>query len=201
MRRVLLMTWRDRILDDGTDRERWAHTRRNVIGASDAKSLSKRKSVDLYLMAKLKDGHFHGTEATRQGHRWEPMMLAWADIDENRALIHSPSETGFAATPDGVGDVIAECKAKHNLVVTKPTLPEKRQIAWQFACLPEFDRLMWLWMEIDEKGEPFHDEPKYIEFRRDDAELVTLTQLMLPIATDLLARLRAARAFEQEIAT
>lgn len=194
------MTWRDRILDAGTDRERWALARRKVIGASDAKSLSKPESVDKYLLAKLKDdGSFHGNAATAQGHRWEPMMLAWAGVDENKALIHSPLEIGFAATPDGVGDVIAECKAKHNRIVTGPTLPEKRQIAWQFLCLPEFDRLQWIWMEIDERGEPFHDEPKYVEFRRDDPELVTLTQLMLPIATDLLARLRAARAFEQEL--
>ena len=193
------MTWRERILADGTDRDAWAHARRTVIGASDAKSLSKMQSVDLYLLAKLKDGHFHGTDATRQGHRWEPMMLAWAGIPENKALIHSPIERGFAATPDGVGDVIAECKAKHNLVVTKPTLPEKRQIAWQFACLTELDRLMWLWMEIDEHGEPFHDEPKYVEFRRDDRELVDLTDRMMPIATELLARLRAARAMEEEM--
>lgn len=193
------MMWQNRILADGTDRDHWAHVRRDVIGASDAKSLSKAKSVDLYLLAKLKDGHFHGTDATRQGHRWEPMMLAWAGIPENKALIHSPLERGFAATPDGVGEQLAEVKAKHNRVVTGPTLPEKRQIAWQFLCLPEFDRLTWMWMEIDDAGEPFHDEPKHLQFRRDDRELVTLTQLMLPIATDLLARLRAARALEQEM--
>jgi hypothetical protein len=194
------MTWRDRILVDGSDRDAWAIARRDVIGAYDAKSLSKMQSVDKYLLAKLKDGTFRGTEATRQGHRWEPMMLAWAGIYENKALVHSPLERGFAATPDGIGNgYIAECKAKQNLVVKGPTLPEKRQIAWQFLCLPEFDRMQWIWMEIDEHGEPFHAEPKYVEFRRDDRELVDLTQRMLPIATDLLARLRAARAFEQEL--
>lgn len=194
------MTWRDRIIVDGTDREAWAMARRNVIGASDAKSLSKMASVDKYLLAKLKDdGSFHGNAATAQGHRWEPMMLAWAGIPENKALIHSVITSGFAATPDGVGDRIAECKAKHNRVVTGPTLPEKRQVAWQFLCLPEIDDLVWLWMEIDEHGEPFHDEPKYVEFHRGDAELVNLTGLMMPIATELLARLRAARAFEEEM--
>ena len=194
------MTWRDRILADGTDRDAWALARRDVLGAYDAKSLSKIKSVDLYLLAKLKDGSFHGNAATAQGHRWEPMMLAWSGIDENKSLIHSPIERGFAATPDGVGPhAIAECKAKQNLVVTGPTLPEKRQIAWQFLCLPEFDRLHWIWMEIDQHGEPFHDEPKYVEFHRGDAELVNLTGLMMPIATELLARLRAARAMEEEM--
>lgn len=194
------MTWRDRILADGEDRDAWLAARRNVIGASDMAKLSKPESVDKYLLAKLKDdGSFHGNAYTAQGHRWEPMMLAWAGVDANKALIHSPAEPGFAATPDGVGNVLAEAKAKHNRVVTGPTLPEKRQIAAQFLCLPEFDRLTWLWMEIDEHGEPFHDEPKYVEFYRGDVELVTLTQLMLPIATDLLARLRAARAFEQEL--
>lgn len=194
------MTWRDRILDDGTDRQRWAIARRNVIGASDAKSLSKATSVDKYLLAKLKDDTgFHGNASTQQGHRWESMVLAWAGIPENKALIHSTMTRGFAATPDGIGDRIAEVKVKHNRVVNGPTLPEKRQVAWQFLCLPEFDRLDWLWMEIDDAGEPFRDEPKHLTFRRDDPELVALTQLMLPIATDLLARLRAARALEQEL--
>ena len=194
------MSWRERILADGTDRDAWAHARRPVLGASDFAKLAKRESVDKYLLAKLKDnGSFHGNTYTAQGHRWEPMMLAWAGIPQNTALIHSPGERGFAATPDGIGGSIAECKAKHNRVVTGPTLPEKRQIAAQFLCLPEFDRLHWIWMEIDEHGEPFHDEPKHIEFRRDDAELVNLTDRMMPIATELLARLRAARAMEEEM--
>lgn len=193
------MTWRDRILADGEDREVWLQARRNVLGASDMAKLSKSSSVDKYLLAKLKDGHFTGSDVTRQGHRWEPMVLAWAGIPQNKALVHAPDEPGFAATPDGIGDRLAEVKVKHNRVVTGPTLAEKRQIAAQFLCLPEFDRLDWLWMEIDDAGEPFHDEPKYLSFRRDDPELVTLTQLMLPIATDLLARLRAARALEQEL--
>lgn len=194
------MTWRDRILNDGSDREQWAIARRNVIGASDAKSLSKAASVDKYLLAKLRDdGTFQGNASTRQGHRWEPMVLAWAGIPENKALVHSTITRGFAATPDGIGERIAEVKVKHNRVVTGPTLPEKRQIAWQFLCLPEFDQLDWLWMEIDDAGEPFREEPKHLSFRRDDPELVALTQLMLPIATDLLARLRAARALEQEL--
>lgn len=129
------------------------------------------------------------------------MMLAWAGIPENKALIHAPGERGFAATPDGIGTVLAECKTKHNRVVTGPTLGEYRQVSWQFLCLPEFDLLHWMWMEVDEQGEPFHEEPKELIIWRDDRNIVEITAQILPIATDLLARLRASRQLEKELAS
>lgn len=195
------MSYLDRILDDGTDREHWLLARHNVIGASDAAKLAKPESVDKYLLAKLKDDYsFHGNGFTEQGHRWEPMMLAWAGIPENKALIHAPLEVGFAATPDGVGDVLAECKVKHNRVVTGPSLGEQRQVAWQFLCLPEYELLHFLVMEVDEHGEPFREEPKEFLIHRADPDIVDLTARILPIATDLLGRLRAARQLESELA-
>ncbi len=190
----------DRILDDGTDRERWLRRHGDLVTASRAATLAKPESVDKYLLAALRDGQFHGNSYTEQGHRWEPMMLAWANIPQNLALIHAPQEPGFAATPDGIGDRLAECKVKHNRVVTGPSLGEFRQVAWQFLCLPEFDTLDWLWMEVDQHGEPFHEEPKIVQLHRSDPKIVDLTARILPIATDLLARLRAARQLERELA-
>jgi len=192
-------SWADRILDDGTNRERWLALHGNLITASRAATLAKPESVDKYLLAILRDGQFTGNHYTEQGHRWEPMMLAWAGIPSNLALIHAPGQPGFAATPDGIGTALAECKVKHNRVVTGPTIGEQRQVAWQFLCLPEFDTLHWLWMEVDEHGEPFHEEPKAILIHRGDSNIVDLTARILPIATDLLGRLRAARQFEQEL--
>lgn len=195
------MNYLDRILDDGSDRDHWLQARRDVIGASDAAKLARASSVDKYLLGKLRDDQFHGNHYTEQGHRWEPMMLAWAGVPANKALIHAPGERGFAATLDGIGEVLAECKVKHNRVVTGPTLGEFRQVAFQFHCLPEFDTLHWLWMEVDEAGDPFREEPKQLILHRGDRNIVEITASILPIAADLLARLRASRQLEKEIAS
>ena len=196
------MTWRDRILHDGIDREGWLVARHPVIGASDASGLAKATSVDKYLLAKLTDRHFSGNSYTASGHRWEPMMLAYAGITENKALIHAPDNRGFAATPDGADETRgAECKAKHNKVVFGPSLGEWRQVAWQFLCVPEFEEIEWLWVELinDEMRADHHGEPKHLTIRRNDNKVNDLITQMLPIATDLLAQLTAALAFEKEM--
>jgi hypothetical protein len=202
------MSWTDRILSDGTDREQWKTARFPVIGASDAKTLAKPESVHLYLAAKLKREVFTGNVYTDNGYRWEPMILGWAGYDHNEALIHSPNEPGFAATPDGIrsdGFSGAEVKVKHVTLAKRtkgPTLGEKRQLAWQFKVLPEFEHIDWCWGEIDKNGDPdelIDDEPKFIRFYPDDPEIVSLTALIEPIAVDLLARLTAALEFERSL--
>lgn len=195
----------DRILDDGTDREHWLTARNPVIGASDAAKLAKPESVDMYLADKLSRRQWTGNDYTASGNRWEPMMLAWAGIDANKALIHSPQEKGFAATPDGlsIGTItrLAECKAKHGRVVNGPSLGEWRQISWQFLCVPEAEELEFVWVElIDGDIRPgMNGEPKHLTIKRDDPKVVDLTAQILPIATDLLARLTAALQFEKEM--
>lgn len=199
------MSYRDRILDNGTDRDHWLTSRLSVIGASDAAKLSKASSVDAYLAGKLALRQFQGNVFTASGNRWEPMMLAWAGIAANKALVHSPDEPGFAATPDGVAEdldgtlTLAETKAKHGRSIKGPTLAEWRQIAWQLVCFPEAEELQWVWVELDDTGEMTSLEPRHITVRRDDPKVVDLTDRILPIATDLLARLRAALQFEKEL--
>jgi hypothetical protein len=198
--------WRDRILNDGTDKPSWERARWPVIGASDAKSLSKIESVDKYLAAKLKSKSFFGNGFTESGHRWEPMMLAWSGIPQNLALIHSPDEPGFAATPDGIKDLrdgavlMAECKAKHGVVVEGPNLGEWRQLAWQFLCVPEAEAIVFIWAEII-NGEMRTVEPKSLTVHRGDPKILEVTELILPIASDLLARLRTALEFERQLAS
>lgn len=181
--------------------------RLSVIGASDAAKLAKPGSVGKYLAAKLADHAFTGNAFTDSGHRWEPLMLAWAGIPGNKALIHSPGEKGFASTPDGInllsdGSAIgAECKAKHGKIVAGPTLGEWRQLAWQFLTVPEFEQIEFIWVELvngDIRAE-LAGEPKSLTVRRGDRMIVELTARIVPIATDLLARLRAARQFEKEM--
>ena len=204
------MSWRDRILSDGSDRDLWKIARHGVIGASDAKTLAKPESVHLYVAQKLKREVFSGNVFTDNGYRWEPMFLGWAGFEHNVALVHAPDELGFAATPDGFREApsgmwLAECKVKH-VDPTKrtkgPTLPEKRQIAWQFRVFPEAEHLAWIWGDIDKSmgsDDLFDDEPRAIVFHRDDPELVALTHQIEPIAREVLIRVRAALEAEKEL--
>jgi len=202
------MTWQERILDDGTDRAHWLHARETVIGASDAQMLARPESVDKYLAAKLSHGQFDGNEYTESGHRWEPMMLAWAGIEANKALIHSPGESGFAATPDGITVLPsgalqgAECKAKHGKVVTGPSLQEWRQLAWQFLCVPEFTCIEFMWVELIDgeirKGRG--GQPASITVTPSHPMIRKVTPQIRPIAVELLARLRVAHSYERNVA-
>jgi hypothetical protein len=201
----------DRILADGTNREAWKAARYPVIGASDAKTLAKPVSIPLYLASKLKRDVFTGNVFTENGYRFEPMFLGWAGYDHNVALIHAPDEPGFAATPDGIkylpsGEVqLAECKVKHVDPAKRtkgPTLGEWRQLAWQFRVIPEAILIDWIWGDVDKNtggDDLIDDEPKFIRIYPDQPKIVQLRAELEPIATELLARLRAALAFEKEL--
>lgn len=197
------MTWRDRVLSDGIDKEEWLAARAYRLGASDAKSWSKVESIPLYLHSKLKDGNWGGNTYTRSGHDWEPRMLAWAGIPHNTALIHADGEPGFVATPDGIRDradgsiLLAECKARHEGKKWQPSLGERRQIAWaQYVAGPEALESAFIAVQVDPEGNPLDLEPHIQLVPRDEL----LIERLLTIARPLLAQLDAARAFEREIA-
>lgn len=201
----------DRILADGTDRDAWKIARFPVIGASDAKTLAKPESIDKYLAAKLKREVFTGNVFTDNGYRWEPIVLGWAGYDHNQALFHAPDEEGFAATPDGIRVLadgrlaLAECKVKHVDPAKRtkgPTLPEWRQLAWQFRVFPEAILIDWCWADVDKfsNGDDLiDDEPQFLRVLPDDPTILDLQSQLEPIATDLLSRLRDALAFEKEL--
>jgi hypothetical protein len=205
------MSYRDRILADGSNREAWKTARFPVIGASDAKVLAKASSVHLYLAAKLKRDVFTGNVFTDNGYRWEPIVLGWAGYNHNQALFHSPDVAGFAATPDGIRDLpggrvaLAECKVKHVTLdkrCTGPTLGEWRQLAWQFRVFPEADFIDWCCAEVDKNGDGedlIDDEPWALRVYRDNPKILSLLSQIEPIAADLLSRLTAALAFEKEL--
>lgn len=205
------MSYLDRILADGVSREAWKVARYPVIGASDAKYLAKAESVPLYLASKLKRDVFTGNVFTDNGYRWEPIVLGWAGFEHNQALFHSPDEPGFGATPDGIrvlgGEAIAlaECKVKHvdpSKRCKGPSLAEWRQLAWQFRVLPEAVYIDWCCAEVDKFGDGedlIDDEPWHLRVPYDHPKILDLQAQVEPIATDLLARLRAAIAFEKEM--
>lgn len=205
------MGYLERILADGSDRDAWKEARFPVIGASDAKTLAKPESVNLYLASKLRREVFTGNVFTDNGYRWEPIVLGWAGYDHNQALFHAPDEAGFAATPDGIRPLdggrlaLAECKVKHVTLAKRckgPVLGEWRQLAWQFRVFPEADYIDWCCAEVDKNGDQedlIDDEPWSLRVTRDDPKILSIQQQIEPIAVDLLARLRAALAFEKEL--
>jgi hypothetical protein len=200
------VSWWDRILDDGTNRERWLAARADcVIGASDAAGYVKPESEDKYVAAKLKPSNFGGNSYTEAGHEWEPRLLAAVGLPQSTYLIHSPAERGFAATPDSIettpgGIVLGEAKIKHNRIVNGPTPREFRQVAWQMFCAgwDEVAYTEFVWGElVDGELRMKALEPKHLRIYPRDVE--HLLEPMIAIATPVLARLRAARDFAKEI--
>ncbi|MGB3414054.1 MAG: YqaJ viral recombinase family protein [Microbacteriaceae bacterium] len=201
------MSYLDRVLADSYDRESWLKARENVLGASDAAKFAKISSVETYVRQKLTKSEFTGNSATEQGNRWEPMLLAYAQFDPCGLLIHHPDEAGFAATPDGLhvrGDgslQLAETKAKHNIIVTGPNPRELRQIAWQLFVVPEATSVDFIWGEIvDKSGEwELRRDPQIIRYWADSDIIRDIQAQIVPIATEVLAALKAARELEKEI--
>ena len=204
------MSHLERILADGTDRDQWKRARYPVIGASDAKGLSKWESIPLYLRSKLSREIWTGNVFTDDGYRWEPMFCGWAGFEHNQALFHSPDEPGFAATPDGIkqvpgGIALAQCKVRHvepGQVGKGPSLAEKRQMAWDFVVFPEAIWEEFIWGDVrkdNPSGDLVGDEPRSLIFHRNDEEMVALRAHVVPIATELLSRLRAALEAEKEL--
>lgn len=196
----------DRTLADSADRESWLARHDKVIGSSTAGKFARASSVETYVRQILAPRTFSGNAATASGNRWEPVLLAWAGAEPNSLLVHHPDEARFAATVDGTiptstGFAICETKAKHKKVVTNPTPYEIRQLAWQLYCLPEAESAAWVWGElVEDESEPdgwrLRRDPQTLIFHRDDPKIVAATELIVPIAHQVLAALDAAHTTE-----
>lgn len=192
--------WRARILDDGNDRESWLAARGPVIGASDAKMFAKLESVDKYLAAKIRPRTFFGNETTESGHRWEPMILAFLGVPENKALVHAPGNPGFACTPDGISDddpfTLAEAKTRHGVIKPNPDAGEWRQLAFQLLCFPEAVRVLFGTATVlrrpDGEWEVRDGGYSRLEVTRDHPKIIAATALIVPIAEQVVAALEAA---------
>lgn len=194
------MSYRDRILADSTDRESWLALHDSTIGASTAAKFAKPASVGTYIQQMLTPSDFSGNGSTESGNRWEPMLLAWAGFEPNSLYIHHPEERGFAATPDGTWEAaqllwLAEIKVKHNRVVAGPEPKEIRQMAWQLFCIREAAGVKFTWGELvrNVDGEwVLRRDPQSLLFTRDHPAIVAATALIVPIAHEVLAGVRAA---------
>lgn len=197
--------WTDRILDDGADRGVWERARWAVIGASDVKTFARPESVPTYFRAKIGARSFTGNAYTARGHEWEPELIAATGVPSSAALIHAPDERGFAATPDGItpdGGLLAEAKLRHNQIASGPTVGEWRQLAWQLACVPEAEGVRFVEGELvsSQLGWRLRREPQVIDIARDDPRITNAIGVVLPIAREVLALVRAHLELEREFA-
>lgn len=204
----------DRTLADSADRESWLKVHDKVIGSSTAGKFAKPGSVETYVRQILEPRTFSGNESTRSGNDWEPALLTAVGAEPNSLFVHHPDNARFATTVDGArwhhrlpseiragkrDDflVITEVKTKHNKVVTAPTPYEIRQAAWHLFCIPEAVELQWAWGEVvrDEHspvGWRLRRPVQSLTFHRDSPEIVAATNLIVPIAHQVLAALEAA---------
>jgi len=198
-----MASYLDRILDDGTDRERWKRKRRPRIGASDAARFANINSVDRYVAEKLKDREFAGNKYTAAGHDWEEDLLAWAGVDPNKLFIHAEENEQYAATPDGLtvtpsGIILGEVKIKHNKIVSGPTAAEKRQVAWQQFCVgPEVLYTEWVWGELLPNGRLRDRGAQRI--RIYPADVADILADVLTIAVPFLGELNRALEYERQV--
>ncbi len=201
------MTWRDRIVDAGEDRESWLLARVDGIGASDAKMFANPKSVEKYVASKIRPKTFFGNETTRSGHRWEPVILAYLGVPENKALVHMPGNPRFRCTPDGISDgdpfTLAEVKTRHNIIKPDPDAGEWRQLAWQYLCFPEAERTLFGTLTVirNDDGEWVDRKDGFsrLEVPRDHPKIVAATELIVPIAEQVITALDAAKQAMKEV--
>ncbi|GAA4176384.1 hypothetical protein [Gryllotalpicola koreensis] len=200
--------WRDRIINPGDDRLAWEAARRGIVGASDVAHYARASSIDKYVAAKLREDHFGGNERTELGHRFEPMMLAYAGIPQNTALIAHPVIEGIAATPDGILEdpdgrvVLAECKARVGRIADGPSTAEWRQLATQFEVMPEAIRTHFLWCTLIKqdgewviRGSDIHE----LIIPRDHPRIIAARDQSFPLAIEVSARLQVALEFKEAL--
>lgn len=195
------MSWRERIVVSGEDRSEWLRARAPYIGASDMKMFANPNSVEKYVAAKIRPKLFYGNETTESGHRWEPMILAYLGVPENKAFVHSPTHERIACTPDGISDgdpfTLAECKTRHGVIKPEPDAGEWRQLAAQLFCFPEAERVLFgtLTLVRGEHDEWVERQDGYsrLEVPRDHPRIIAAIGLIVPIAEQVIAALGAAK--------
>lgn len=195
------MTWRERVVVSGEDRSEWLRARAPYIGASDMKMYARPGSVEKYIAAKIRPKSFFGNEVTESGHRWEPMILAYLGVPANKAFVHSPTHPRIACTPDGISEsdpfTLAECKARHGVIKPEPDAGEWRQLAGQLFCFPEAERVLFgtLTLVEGEHGEWVERKDGYtrLEISREHPKIIAATELIIPIAEQVIAGLDAAK--------
>ncbi|MGH3703002.1 MAG: YqaJ viral recombinase family protein [Agromyces sp.] len=190
-----MSSYLERMLDDGTDRDRWLATREGRIGGSDAAKFAKLDSAPLY--ARDKRRTFSGNAFTNHGNAREDFLLRTFNIPRNVALFHAEGNERHVATPDGIRDLTSGLLLAEAKTTNKPwrTIPRGylRQIWWtQYVLGAERTLIVW---EQHDGFVPIDFEPKSSFIERDDTEIAQLIR----IADRVLEDLDAAADYEKEL--
>lgn len=189
------LTYRDRIVADGSNRVEWLRARARGITATDAAQLATVNSIDRVATAKLYGSGFTGNAYTDHGTEREPEIASWVlrefGIESSQALFHAAGDVRHLATPDGIVERDGTLELAEIKTTAKPwrTIPRHylRQVWWQQYVLGA-ERTLVVW-EQHENFVPVGDpQARWID--RDENEIATLVGLADRLIDTLIARSR-----------
>ncbi|MBK0419513.1 YqaJ viral recombinase family protein [Leucobacter sp. CSA1] len=188
------LSYRTRIVTDGTDRMAWMRARARGITATDVAKLSTPRSIEAAAHQKLYGSSFSGNAYTEHGKTREPEIAAWVlqehGISPSQALFHAETDLRHLATPDGL---VERTGGSLELAEIKTTNKEwrsiprhyLRQIWWQQYVLGA-ERTLMVW-ERHENFVPVGDpECRWID--RDENEIERLVRLAMSLIDTLIER-------------
>ena len=194
---TVALTYRDRMLSDGTDKGEWMRVRATGITATDVARLSSPSAIPQAAREKLFGSSFTGNAFTRHGQEREPVIAAWVrenfGITSNQGLFHAADDRRHLATPDGIGElpeglVLAEIKTSGKPLDEIPA-NYMRQIYWQQYVLGA-ERTLFVW-EQHKDFVPLHSEPRIQWIERDDAAIDDVLKRAAALIAEIV-RLRQA---------
>lgn len=187
-----------KVVAHSDDRNAWLEARNTGITASNAGALATENSIDSILKSKFYTD-FVGNPATDWGLEREPILLEWAEFNQNKYLFKSDENPRFMATPDGIkmsegNDSIVLCQVKtSSKPLTKIPPNYYRQMQWEMFVMGA-NRNLLVW-EQHENFVPVGLEPVTLWVERDEETINKLKKL----ADALLVRLDEANAFGKEM--
>jgi hypothetical protein len=187
-----------KVVAHSDDRNAWLEARNTGITASNAGQLATENSIDSILKSKFYTD-FVGNPATDWGIEREPILLEWAEFNQNKYLFKADENPRFMATPDGIkmsegNDSIVLCQVKtSSKPLTKIPPNYYRQMQWEMLVMGATRNLL-VW-EQHENFVPVGLEPVTLWIERDEETINKLKKL----ADALLVRLDEANAFGKEM--
>jgi hypothetical protein len=184
------VSYRERVVTDGTDRFAWLRARARGVTATDVARLSSQRAVRAVAMDKLLGSRFGGNAYTQLGLLREPHIARWAGsvygIEASSALFHADGNRDHLATPDGLRErdgALELCEIKTTVHEWRRGIPRHylRQIWWQQYVLGA-DRTLVVW-ERHEDFVPVHADPECRWVDRDESEIHRLVVLADEVLT------------------
>jgi hypothetical protein len=190
------VSYRDRMVADGSDRVAWLRARSRGVTATDVARFSSRKALQAVALDKWLGTGFSGNAYTDHGRAREPEIARWAarehDMRASAAVYHADGRPDHLATPDGLREragILELCEIKTTTALWR-SIPRGylRQVWWQQYVLGA-ERTLVVW-ERHEDFVPLRADPECRWVERDESEIHRLVGL----ADELLGMMRAKLA-------